>query len=196
MPRMRRWGSFRFVWVSVFFVLGCEAAPPDGMVLVPAGDFWMGTNERGLEEMAEEFGISKPWVLDAAPKRRLNLPAFFIDRFEVSAGDYSRFIAATGFPVPPHWVGVRPAPGQEGLPVTYVNWEEARAYCAWVGKRLPSEAEWEKAARGSDGWNYPWGFFFDPRRANVGGLGPGLAPVGSYPLGKSPYGVYNMIGNV
>ena len=176
--------------------LGCGPNIPEDMVLVPHGPFFMGTDEVRLEEVAKEYGIAKPWVLDATPAHRVNLPVFFMDRYEVTNGDYFRFIEAQGFQALPHWPHGRPRPDQERLPVIYVNWEEANAYCQWLGKRLPTEAEWEKAARGPDGWIYPWGYFFDYRRANVGGLQFGPMPVGNFPRGQSPYGVYDMIGNV
>jgi formylglycine-generating enzyme required for sulfatase activity len=196
MHRMR-FGLVRtLALLSSMLVLSCGHQIPDDMVLVPAGFFLMGTDEVQLEAIAEESGMTKPWMLDAAPSHRIYLPPFSIDRYEVTNGDYSRFVEAKGFPVLPHWLGGRPRPDQERLPVIYVNWEEANAYCRWLGKRLPSEAEWEKAARGPDGWIYPWGFFFDYRRANVGGLQSGSMPVGSFPRGQSPYGAFDMIGNV
>ncbi len=177
-------------------LVSCGPKIPADMVLVPQGSFRMGTDEVGLESVVEEYGIPKPLLLDAAPAHRVNLPAFFIDRYEVTNGDYYRFQAANRFPMLPHWSNGRPRPDQERLPVIYVNWVEADAYCRWLGKRLPTEAEWEKAARGPDNWIYPWGYFFDRRRANVGGLQSGPKPVGSFPMGRSPYGADDMIGNV
>ncbi|MBI3994771.1 MAG: SUMF1/EgtB/PvdO family nonheme iron enzyme [Nitrospirae bacterium] len=156
----------------------------------------MGTDDIRLESIAEEAGITKPWVLDAAPEHRIQLPSFFLDQHEVTNGAYFRFVEANSFPILPHWHDGRPRRDQERLPVGYVSWPEADAYCRWLGKRLPTEAEWEKAARGPDGWIYPWGYFFDYRRANVGGLMSGPAPVGSFPNGQSPYGARDMIGNV
>ncbi|MBI3609086.1 MAG: formylglycine-generating enzyme family protein [Nitrospirae bacterium] len=191
---------YRGAAVSIVFfsmlVLGCGPQISNDMVLVPAGSFVMGTDEVQLETVAEESGITKPWVLDAAPAHRVNLPSFFIDRYEVTNGAYLRFVEATGFSILPHWRTGRPDPDQERKPVIFVNWQEADAYCRWLGKRLPTEAEWEKAARGPYGWIYPWGYFFDYRRANVGGLQSGPSPVGSFPRGRTPYGADDMIGNV
>jgi formylglycine-generating enzyme required for sulfatase activity len=186
------------------FVIGCLMLlsltacnrPPEGMVLVPAGSFVMGTDEVELEEMAKEFGIAKPWVMDATPAHEVNLPAFFIHRYEVSNAEYFRFVEATGYPRLPHWSDGRPSPEQAHLPVVFVDWEEAEGYCRWIGGRLPTEEEWEKAARGADGRIYPWGNEFDRQRANVGGVFPGPLKVGSLPSGDSPYGLSDMIGNV
>ncbi len=174
----------------------CSPKGPEGMVLIPGGSFIMGTDEVALEEEAAAFGIIKPWVLDASPARTLEISAFYMDRFEVTNADFLPYLADSHFPPPPNWLKGQPHPDQLPLPVTYVSWNEAYNFCAWAGKRLPTEIEWEKAARGKDGWNYPWGFIFDPRRANVGGIRSEPAPVGNYPLGQSPYGVHDMIGNV
>lgn len=181
---------------SCGLLAACSVKAPAGMVLVSAGSFVMGTDDVELEQKARAYGIVKPWVLDATPTHRVELEDFFIDRHEVTNGDYLRFVEATGFSPLPHWPDGRPTPEQERLPVTFVNWEEARLYCQWAQKRLPSEAEWEKAARGPDGRLYPWGNEFDPRRANFGGEFSGLLPVGSLPQGNSPYGVADMLGNV
>jgi formylglycine-generating enzyme required for sulfatase activity len=166
------------------------------MVAIPAGEFVMGTNDVEIEETAQEYGIEKPWAMDGTPERHVGLPAFYIHRREVTNGEYFRFVEASGFPILPHWPNGKPTPDQERLPVVYVSWDEAQAYCRWIGGRLPTEEEWEKAARGADGRLFPWGNEFDPKRANVGGLNPGLLPVGSLPLGDSPYGVSDLIGNV
>ena len=103
-----------------------------------------------------------------------------------------RFVAAEGATTPPHW----PAPADH--PVTFVDWHEASAFCAWAGGRLPTEAEWEKAARGTDARRFPWGDEEDASRAAVGsGLKRGTtSPVGAHPRGASPYGLQDMAGNV
>ena len=155
----------------------------------------MGSNKIDTEHKAAEFGSLKPWFLDEHPEHRVTLPNFFIDRYEITNLQYKRFVEATQSRPPKFWSGGNYLQGQDNFPVTGVNWYEAGHYCRWVGKRLPTEAEWEKAARGTDGREFPWGSEFDPNKANAGTLGH-LVPVGSYPKGVSPYGVYDMAGNV
>jgi formylglycine-generating enzyme required for sulfatase activity len=155
----------------------------------------MGSDDVDTEQIAEQLGINKPWFEDEHPVHRVSLNAFFIDQYEVTHVQYQRFIGATGRSAPPYWQEGKIPRGQGDLPVM-VGWADAEAYCRWAGKRLPTEAEWEKAARGADGRKYPWGNEFDPARANVGEAQPGTVRVGNYPTGKSPYGAYNMIGNV
>jgi formylglycine-generating enzyme required for sulfatase activity len=160
-----------------------EADDATEMVIVPAGEFWMGADDRDDDEK---------------PRRRVYLDRYAIDRYEVTNAQYRRFVDATGHATPRFSAPVDPGtltgPAQ---PVVGVTWHDAEAYCRWAGKRLPTEAEWEKAARGVDGRTYPWGDRWDPSRANSkeSGLG-GTAPVGSYPRGASPYGVHDMAGNV
>ena len=150
------------------------------MVLIPAGEFWMGSEDGGSDEK---------------PRRRVYLDAFYIDRYEVTNAHYGRFMQATGRGAPSEWNSTSfNGPTQ---PVVGVDWHDAEAYCKWAGKRLPTEAEWEKAARGTDGRKYPWGDQWDPSRANSSESKLAkTAPVGSYPTGVSPYGAHDMAGNV
>ncbi len=188
--------------LAVALLCGClkatgPAPAPSGMILIPAGPFLMGSNKIDKERQGAEFGAAKPWYLDEHPQRSVVLLAFYIDKFEVTNGDYEQFVLATESRPPIYWFGRRPPPRRETFPVTDVNWYDAERYCIWAGKRLPTEGEWEKAARGTDGREFPWGNDFDPKRANTGDSGRGdLAPVGSYPQGASPFGLMDAVGNV
>ncbi len=153
------------------------------MVLVPAGKFARGSN-RGEDEK---------------PVRQIYLNAFYMDKFEVTVGQYARYLEVTGMEEPPDW-SIMNQPQHQRRPVVNVSWEDAVNYCKWAGKRLPTEAEWEKAARGTDGRIYPWGNEAPTRlHANYGRKDwddhLALAPVGSFEAGKSPYGIYDMAGN-
>jgi formylglycine-generating enzyme required for sulfatase activity/curli biogenesis system outer membrane secretion channel CsgG len=158
------------------------AAPP-GMVLVPEGPFLMGSNDgQGI----------------AAPQHRVNLYGFFIDETEVSNAEYQRFVDARHYRAPVGWQGHNFPGGAGDLPVVGVNWEDAKRYCEFAGKRLPSEEEWEKAARGSNGVAYPWGSdTFSPgftvtRESGI----KSAVPVQQQNRDVSPFNVHNMSGNV
>ena len=138
-------------------------------------------------------------------RRVVHLDAFYVDRAPVTNGEFAAFVAVTGYhPVDQdaarflhHFRAGKSPPGLEDHPVVYVSWDDARAYAIWAGKRLLSEAEWEKAARGTDGRKYPWGRAEPgPTRANYGRLRGGTTPVGAYPEGASPYGILDLAGNV
>lgn len=124
------------------------------VVAIPAGEFLMGDDGGPANEQ---------------PQRAVYLDAFEIDRYEVTNVQYQRFVRATGLGPPPYWSGDEYPPGQADVPVVGVTWENAEAYCGWMGRRLPTEAEWERACRSTDGRVYPWGDAWDPSRANVGG---------------------------
>lgn len=194
------------------------------MVLVPAGEFTMGT-AAGTDGLPDEH-----------PERRVYLSSFYLDRLEVTNRAYAAFVQSTGHRTPENanpsvtlWEKHHPLPGIEDHPVVNVSWEDAVAYCRWVGKRLPTEAEWEKAARGTDSRRYPWGNEWDFTKANsasywagrtidfqsgadwdafwLKGEGARLSKekgikgevltmqVGSFPEGMSPYGALDMAGN-
>lgn len=157
-----------------FRVVAVEPRRNFGWVEVPAGDYVIGRDP----------GETRQRVVD--------VDAFELARTPVTNAQYGRFVAETGATAPPHW----PAPDDH--PVTFVDWNGASAYCAWAGGRLSTEAEWEKAARGTDGRAYPWGDEEDETRAAVGsGMKHGsTSPVGSHPDGVSPYGLLDMAGNV
>ena len=197
----------------------------DEMVIIPAGEFLMGSPDDGMS------------YDDERPQRKVYVSSFSIDRHEVTNARYQQFVNATGHPAPRHqkpeftlWGHNAPLAGSEQHPVVNVSWEDAVAYCRWQDKRLPTEAEWEKAARGLDGHRYPWGDDWDFTRANsasywagrtvefkdgkewkafwITGDGARISherglngevltlPVGSFPDGASPYGLLDMVGNV
>jgi len=174
---------------------GQDEAP---MVLVPAGEFTMGSHE-GEGESNEH------------PLHTVDLDAYYIDQYEVTENSYSRFLLQRKQTHPDYWSGGAGRNAQK--PIVGINWDDAQAYCEWAGKRLPTEAEWEKAARGTDKRTYPWGeskpnsstanFGEDPV-LKFGRIYPEpakvysekLHAVGSYEQGKSPYGAYDMAGNV
>jgi len=128
------------------------------------------------------------------PQRRVYLDNYKIQVTEVTRGDFAVFIVATGYQTP-GWIPGLPEDNDQ-LPVVGVLWEDADAYCRWIGMRLPTEAEWEKAARGTDGRRFPWGDEWDQSKSNTveSSLGR-IQPVGSYPGGASPYGILDMAGN-
>ena len=181
-------------------VLGRDGgSPPEGMVFIPGGSFLMGS--RGDEgKIGFEIGV------DEMPQHEVRVRPYYLDRFEVTNERYRHFMQATGRPAPADpkdpeyyaWVDGRPPAGQEDHPVCYVSWDDAQGYCQWAGgKRLPTEAEWERAARGDDDRAWPWGSRFDPTRCNAMESGfRWSTPVGSFPEGASPYGVMDLCGNV
>jgi eukaryotic-like serine/threonine-protein kinase len=161
---------------------GSSYAPHEEMVLVPAGAFIMGTDLSTNDA-------------DATPAHIVQLEAFWIDQSEVTNAKYRGCIQAGGCPEP-HDLRFYDDPTYADHPVVFVTWYAAQDYCRWAGKRLPTEAEWEKAARGEVGFSFPWGDEFDPGRLNAGQQLEGTAAVGSYPQGASPYGALDMAGNV
>ncbi|MDH5348109.1 MAG: SUMF1/EgtB/PvdO family nonheme iron enzyme [Nitrospira sp.] len=157
---------------------------PAPMILVPAGEFTMGSDDGNDDEK---------------PAHRISLDAYYIDQHEVTVGQYGEFLEANSFDPPPTWTTMA-QPTNENRPVVNVDWKDANNYCRWAGKRLPTEAEWEKAARGTDGRTYPWGN--DPPnqlRANYGkdkwDNHSALVPVGQLKDGQSPYGIHDLAGN-
>ena len=168
------------------------------IVLIPAGEFIMGTDKTDPENTQQRIGTIKPLYLDQQPQRRVNLEAFYIDRYEVTNKEYKRFIEAAQYPdYPAHWVEGTYPEGLADHPVTNVTWAQAMAYALWARKLLPTEEQWEKAARGADGRIYPWGNEYTKGMANLEIDGARqTAPVGTYPKDVSPYGVNDMAGNV
>jgi formylglycine-generating enzyme required for sulfatase activity len=161
--------------------------PVEDMVEIPAGPFILGSDTGEDNE---------------TPAQTIELPAYQIDRFEVTNDDYTLFVNATGYQTEAEKKGAKKnwrteAEGQGNHPVVRVAWNDAAAFCEWLGKRLPTEPEWEKAARGEEGNLFPWGNEFDPAKANIKASGiRGTVAVGSFPAGASPYGVEDLAGNV
>jgi formylglycine-generating enzyme required for sulfatase activity len=220
----------------------------DGMVLIPAGEFTMGSNKEENAAMWREanalnpYGFNDRLYVDEHPAHKVNLPAFLMDKYEVTNAQYRDFAIATQHSVPASWPRngynfsnallaslplddlrqiatdrfkldmdvtkmTQPAllaelekiqATRHQLPVTTVTWSDADTYCHWAGKRLPTEAEWEKAARGPQGFEYPWGNNWDPKMINTMSEDPDApySAVGSFPGDKSGYGVYDMAANV
>ena len=171
------------------------------MVDVPAGE---------VPARERPTGARRADGADEVPRHDVFVPAVSLSTTAVTNGQYVEFVRATGHPAPPHWPGGAMPETLERHPVTYVDWLDATAFCRWAGSRLPTEAEWEKAARGTDGRLFPWGDD-EPASPDLasrcrdvavqatygGGSKHGrTSPVGAHPDGASPYGLQDMAGNV
>ena len=188
------------------------------MVFIPAGEFTMGSTPEQIQSYLKNFdGVPFDAFQAEIPKRQIALDAYYIDQYEVSNRLYRRFIETTGRPSPQFWEDERFQ--QPDHPVLGVTWYDADAYCKWAGKRLPTEAEWEKAARGPQEYSYPWGNSWDSKRTNTASYWAGQSfpsitkwaewmqtaldrgkagpvEIGKFSSGISPYGVHDMAGNV
>lgn len=152
---------------------------PAGMVYVPGSEFMMGRDD------GDEY---------ERPAHKVTVKPFFIDQYEVTNEDYAKFVKATNHRVPSNWINGNYPGDSSHKPVTGVTWDDATAYAKWSGKRLPTEEEWEFAARGTDGRRYPWGNEWESGNANANDANKGLVDIGSY-KGESPFGVRDMVGN-
>ncbi|MDH5639608.1 MAG: formylglycine-generating enzyme family protein, partial [Nitrospinota bacterium] len=170
---------------------------PTEMITIAPGEFTMGSTEKDITWAAQTFfSESLDYYRDETPAHSMNLPAYKIDLTEVTMGQYRLYMKQTGVPAPKFMDHERF--NQDHQPVVGVTWQEAMDYCATLGKRLPTEAEWEKAARGTDARYYPWGNDPDATQANVRGNKDSFrysAPVGVKTFGTSPYGIHDMAGN-
>jgi formylglycine-generating enzyme required for sulfatase activity len=197
-------GAERIVSSHLGIYSGPAESPQEipGMVYVPAGEFIMGSSDKDIETYLQMFIYRRPGrFANEKPQHIVYLDALYIDEYEVTNAQYGEFMAATGHSPPPYWKNE--LFNQMEQPVMSVTWEDAKAYADWVGKRLPTEAEWEKAARGTDGRFWPWGNGNEWDAGMLNGNDVGAvdgyvysSPVGSFPHGVSPYGVYDMAGNV
>lgn len=191
------------------------------MILIPAGPFEMGSDaDVALAEcqklyIGSEDKCQRDWYEDEEPQHTVTLDAFYIDQYEVTNAQYATCVDDGGCEPPSSTASYARDSYYDNAdyadyPVIYVNWDQATTYCEWRGARLPTEAEWEKAARGTEGQLYPWGNTFDGSLTNFCDSNcdqswankdyddgyADTAPVGSYPDGVSPYGVHDMAGNV
>lgn len=173
--------------ITMFYDNSRIGDAPNEMIRIPGGEFIRGTNER---------------LPDEGPQHKVAVKSFYIDKYEVTNLQYSRFLTQSKRTPPQHFVAGKPPKGKVDHPVVYVSWYDAKAYCEWAGKRLPDDKEWEKSARGTDGRTYPWGNEFDlnkvnsPVRWTTLNLEGDTTPVGAFDGGLSPYGLHDTSGNV
>jgi formylglycine-generating enzyme required for sulfatase activity len=173
------------------------------LVTIPEGAFLMGSTPEQAAQAIKD-GASEEWVEREQPQHSIELSEYTIGKYPVTNREYQAFVRDVDHKPPGDWNGEQYPPEKGDHPVVNVSWEDAQAYCEWLSEktkkhyRLPSEAEWEKAARGTDGRVYPWGDEFDPQKANTSEsqIG-GTTPADQFsPQGDSPYGCADMIGNV
>lgn len=174
------------------------------MVLVPAGEFTMGSRDLAAalaECQTFDPSCDQTWFEDELTPHSVTLDAFYMDVYEVTNGQYAACVDAGVCQPPTDTISDSRSsyygnPAFDDYPVIFVDWNMAKAYCEWRGARLPTEAEWEKAARGTDERIYPWGEEIDDTYANYNNTIGDTSRVGSYESNKSPYGLYDMAGNV
>lgn len=184
------------ILLSLCMVPPCFAAPSsEEMVLIPAGKFQMGSQKSLLELKPHDlFNTDRHTLGPENPAHEVYLDAFYIDIYEVTHKKYRKYVDATGAKNPRSWEN--PEFNGDQQPVVGVSWKEAVAYCEWSEKRLPTEAEWEKAGRGKRSVKYPWGDSPpDSEKLNYNEEKMKTTPVGSYEKGQSDYGIYDLSGN-
>lgn len=203
-----RWRSLPQELVPIAPAPLTQPTPPAGMIRIPAGEFDFVVGGIEIEGFTNEgVDVQYPWEPSArrTHHHRLQMQEFFIDRCPVTNAEFAAFLAETGWkPADPHnflrhWVDGRCPPGWANKPVTWVSLEDARAYAAWAGKRLPREWEWQYAAQGGDGRLHPWGSEWNPAAVPAPEYGRSLRPpadVDAHPAGASPFGVLDLVGNV
>jgi len=190
----------RLLPTALICLLASACAAPQGMLTINGGTFHMGTDRVDEEMEALGWGLPEPWYADEHPFHPVNLARFHLDVHEVTNAEYQLFVDANShISAPDDWARKHHPRGKADHPVVYVSWQDAQHYCHWRGARLPTEAEWEAAARGEKMNIYPWGNSFNLQNANVSS-GPfdrgRTRAVGSTPAGNGPYGHQDLIGNV
>jgi formylglycine-generating enzyme required for sulfatase activity len=178
------------------------------MAKVPAGLFIYGTTEETFKQLISTRSVNFPGMEESLrkmfeiPQKTLTLSGFYMDSFEVTNEDFREFVIATGYRPEDdsnylkHWKGATEFPAWAAtFPVVWVSQKDAEAFCVWKGKRLPTEEEWEKAARGESGLTFPWGDV-PPTRETANFLSDAWEPIGNRPEDCSPYDIYDMGGNV
>lgn len=177
-----------------------EPESPAGMIFIPGGETVVGTDVDDVEDLGGRDLVTMTAIMAETPQQVIQVDPFFIDRTEVTNAQWRAFLDATGrkpnqWLVDTSWPDGEIPEGQHDFPVTNVNIPEIREYLAWSGKRLPTEFEWVRAARGDDRRPWPWGDRADPRNMHMGGKEMPVE-VTAYESGASPYGVLNLSGNV
>ncbi|MHC4182267.1 MAG: formylglycine-generating enzyme family protein [Planctomycetota bacterium] len=188
---------------------------PEGMVLIPEGLFLMGSTKQDIDKLLElDRNIEAVRLDNEIPQREVSLSTYLIDKYPVTNAEYKKFIESDGYGQKVFWSDAgwqyvsqshplengdadNILSGEGDCPAVNVSWYEAEAFAKWAGKRLPTEAEWEKAARGTDGRIYPWGNTFEKTNLNCSEVkNEKPTPVTKYPQGQSAYGCFDMAGNV
>src|SRR3990167_4745648 len=183
-------------WLLRRSLAGDTSATSD-MVYIAGGKFIMGTDNEEFRILRNPYGYATKFQ-EPRKKRVVSLKGFYLDKYEVTNRQYKKFVDETRYRLPDHWQHTGAYPEcEDDYPVTFVAWWDAKTYCNWAGKRLPGEEEWEKAARGADAREFPWGKEFDKTKTNTWEAGAkSIHAVVKYEAGKSRYGVYDLAGNV
>ena len=176
-----------------------ENALEGEMIYIPSGHFLFGTNKK--DEMAEalSLGIPKPWYADETPRQKIFLKGFYIDKFEVTNERYKRYVDDLGAAPPENWKKNNFPEGKNKEPVIWVTWFDAANFCQWAKKMLPTEKQWERAAKGTEGNEYPWGNEYKSDIANLSkraGSKNKPVKVGSFPKSATKEGAHDLVGNV
>lgn len=195
----KSWMILKTVCLVIFLILPTAAysGAPDKMVLIPGGDYEMGSKKSLMEVQMDPLDILNPdrhRLGPEDPAHTVFIDPFYIDIYEVTNADYKKYLDAANYEKPDFWDN--PDFNDPKQPVVGVSWKDAVNYCAWMKKRLPTEAEWEKASRGTRPIEFPWGNEPpDGKKLNFNEENKKTLPVGSFEAGKSDYGVYDLAGN-